>query len=36
MRRKIVAGHWKLHGSRDFATGLVAELVVLLAFLRIA
>jgi triosephosphate isomerase (TIM) len=27
MRRKIVAGNWKLHGSRDFATGLVAELV---------
>ncbi|KAF1718118.1 triose-phosphate isomerase [Pseudoxanthomonas yeongjuensis] len=27
MRRKIVAGNWKLHGSRDFATRLVAELV---------
>ena len=27
MRRKIVAGNWKLHGSRDFATGLVAGLV---------
>lgn len=27
MRRKIVAGNWKLHGSRDFATALVAELV---------
>jgi triosephosphate isomerase (TIM) len=27
MRSKIVAGNWKLHGSRDFATGLVAELV---------
>jgi triosephosphate isomerase len=27
MRRKIVAGNWKLHGSREFATGLVAELV---------
>ena len=27
MRRKIVAGNWKLHGSRDFATGLVTELV---------
>lgn len=26
MRRKIVAGNWKLHGSRAFATGLVAEL----------
>ena len=26
MRRKIVAGNWKLHGSRDFATGLLAEL----------
>ena len=24
MRRKIVAGNWKLHGSRDFATSLVA------------
>lgn len=23
MRRRIVAGNWKLHGSRDFATGLV-------------
>ena len=27
MRRKIVAGNWKLHGGRDFATELVAELV---------
>lgn len=27
MRRKIVAGNWKLHGSRDFASALVAELV---------
>ncbi|NDK38661.1 triose-phosphate isomerase [Pseudoxanthomonas gei] len=27
MRRKIVAGNWKLHGTRAFATGLVAELV---------
>jgi triosephosphate isomerase len=27
MRRKIVAGNWKLHGNRDFATQLVAELV---------
>ena len=26
MRRKIVAGNWKLHGSRAFATALVAEL----------
>jgi triosephosphate isomerase len=26
MRRKIVAGNWKLHGSRDFATQLVGEL----------
>ncbi|SEK89543.1 triosephosphate isomerase [Pseudoxanthomonas sp. GM95] len=26
MRRRIVAGNWKLHGSRDFATQLVAEL----------
>ena len=25
MRRRIVAGNWKLHGSRDFATGLVGE-----------
>lgn len=25
MRRKIVAGNWKLHGSRQFATALVAE-----------
>jgi len=24
MRRKIVAGNWKLHGSRAFATALVA------------
>ncbi len=27
MRRMIVAGNWKLHGSRDFATSLVGELV---------
>lgn len=27
MRRKIVAGNWKLHGSREFAASLVAELV---------
>jgi len=25
MRRKIVAGNWKLHGSRQFATELVAQ-----------
>lgn len=25
MRRKIVAGNWKLHGSRQFAKALVAE-----------
>ncbi len=30
MRRKIVAGNWKLHGSRAFATGLVDELVAAL------
>jgi len=24
MRRRIVAGNWKLHGTRDFATSLVA------------
>jgi len=27
MRRKIVAGNWKLHGTRSFATALVDELV---------
>ena len=27
MRRKIVAGNWKLHGSRQFATELVADIV---------
>ena len=27
MRRKIVAGNWKLHGSRAFATDLVAAIV---------
>lgn len=27
MRRRIVAGNWKLHGSRDFATRLVGEVV---------
>ncbi|QNN47210.1 triose-phosphate isomerase [Thermomonas brevis] len=26
MRRKIVAGNWKLHGSRAFAAALVAEI----------
>ena len=26
MRRKIVAGNWKLHGTRDFATLLVGEI----------
>ena len=26
MRRRIVAGNWKLHGSRAFATALVAEI----------
>ena len=26
MRRRIVAGNWKLHGTRDFATRLVCEL----------
>lgn len=28
MRRKIVAGNWKLHGTRDFANRLVGEVVV--------
>ncbi len=27
MRRKIVAGNWKLHGTRNFATALVGEVV---------
>lgn len=27
MRRKIVAGNWKLHGSRQFATELVEQVV---------
>lgn len=27
MRRKIVAGNWKLHGSRHFATDLVSDIV---------
>jgi len=26
MRRRIVVGNWKLHGTRDFATALVGEL----------
>ena len=26
MRRRIVAGNWKLHGTRAFATALVAEI----------
>ncbi len=26
MRRRIVAGNWKLHGTRAFATALVGEL----------
>ncbi|MBJ7573959.1 triose-phosphate isomerase [Luteimonas sp. MC1828] len=26
MRQRIVAGNWKLHGSRDFASGLVARI----------
>lgn len=24
-RKKIVAGNWKLHGTRSFATALVGE-----------
>jgi len=28
MRRKIVAGNWKLHGTRDFANRLVGEVAV--------
>ena len=32
MRRKIVAGNWKLHGSRQFATDLVSDLVASLPF----
>ena len=27
MRRKLVAGNWKLHGTRQFATALMDELV---------
>ena len=27
MRRKLVAGNWKLHGTRGFATALMDELV---------
>lgn len=30
MRRRIVAGNWKLHGSRDFATKLVGTLAAAL------
>lgn len=30
MRRKIVAGNWKLHGSRQFATELLSEVVAAL------
>ncbi|MFT3762044.1 MAG: triose-phosphate isomerase [Pseudoxanthomonas sp.] len=30
MRRKIVAGNWKLHGTRHFATALVAEVAAAL------
>ena len=30
MRRKIVAGNWKLHGSRDFATSLVGKVAAAL------
>ena len=29
MRRKIVAGNWKLHGTRAFATALVAEIAAM-------
>ena len=28
MRKTIVAGNWKLHGSRAFATGLVGQIAV--------
>lgn len=30
MRRRIVAGNWKLHGTRDFATSLLTEVVAAL------
>ncbi|WP_298578140.1 triose-phosphate isomerase [uncultured Luteimonas sp.] len=30
MRRRIVAGNWKLHGTRDFATTLVGDLAAAL------
>jgi len=30
MRRRIVAGNWKLHGSRDFAHALVAQVAAAL------
>lgn len=29
MRRRIVAGNWKLHGTRAFATALVAEIAAM-------
>jgi len=29
MRRRVVAGNWKLHGTRAFATGLVAEIAAM-------
>src|SRR5687767_11505407 len=35
MRRKIVAGNWKLHGTRAFATSLVAELAAGLPLLGV-
>jgi triosephosphate isomerase len=31
MRRRIVAGNWKLHGDRDFACALVGELAAVAA-----
>jgi triosephosphate isomerase (TIM) len=31
MRRKIVAGNWKLHGDRDFACALVEEIAAVAA-----
>ena len=31
MRRKIVAGNWKLHGDRDFACALVGEIAAVAA-----
>ena len=35
MRRKIVAGNWKLHGSRDFATELVGKVAAGLPLERV-